>query len=48
MTRFQTQERKAFGIGDDDTGSNPPDTMNEAELQAEVDRLTQALGSAAG
>lgn len=39
MARFQTQERKALDIGDDDTGSNPLDTMNEAELQAEVDRL---------
>lgn len=48
MARMQTLERKAFGIGDDDTGSNPLDTMNEAELQAEVDRLTQALGGAAG
>ncbi len=48
MARLQTLERKAFGIGDDDTGSNPLDTMNEAELQAEVDRLTQALGGAAG
>lgn len=48
MARMQTLERKAFGIGDDDTGSNPLDTMNESELQAEVDRLTQALGGAAG
>jgi hypothetical protein len=48
MARLQTQERKAFGISDDDTGSNPLDTMTESELQAEVDRLTQALGGAAG
>ena len=46
MARLQTQERKAFGIGDDDTGSNPLDTMSEAELQAEVDRLTQAQAGA--
>ena len=48
MARTQTLERKAFGIGDDDTGNNPLDTMNESELQAEVDRLTHALGGAAG
>jgi hypothetical protein len=42
MARLQTQERKAFGIADEDTGSSPLDTMSEAELQAEVDRL-QAL-----
>ncbi len=43
MARVQTLERRAFGIGDDDAGSNPLDTMNEGELQAEVDRLTQQM-----
>jgi uncharacterized protein HemY len=43
MARVQTLERRAFGIGDDDAGSNPLDTMNEHELQAEVDRLTQQM-----
>ena len=43
MARVQTLERRAFGIGDDDAGTNPLDTMNEGELQAEVDRLTQQM-----
>ena len=43
MARVQTLERRALGIGDDDAGSNPLDTMNEGELQAEVDRLTQQM-----
>lgn len=43
MTRLQTLERKAFGIGDDDAGTNPLDTMNEGELQAEIDRLAAKL-----
>jgi len=43
LARAQMLERRAFGIGDDDAGSNPLDTMNEHELQAEVDRLTQQM-----
>ena len=43
LARAQTLERRAFGIGDDDAGTNPLDTMNEGELQAEVDRLTQQM-----
>lgn len=43
MTRLQTLERKAFGIGDDDAGTNPLDTMNEDELQAEIERLAAKL-----
>ena len=45
MARFQTQERRAFGISDDDKGESPLDTMNERELQAEIDRLGQQLGT---
>ena len=47
MTRLQTLERRAFGIDDDDTGTNPLDTMSVDELQAEVDRLSQQLAAAA-
>lgn len=47
MAKLHTLERKAFGISDDDTGSNPLDTMTTGELEAEVARLSQELGKAA-
>jgi hypothetical protein len=40
MQRAQVMERKAFGIADDDTGASPVDSMTEAELEAELARLT--------
>jgi hypothetical protein len=42
MTRLQTLERKAFGIGDDEGGSNPLDSMTEEQLEAELERLQAA------
>lgn len=45
MQRAQVMERRAFGISDDDKGESPLDTMNERELQAEIDRLGQQLGT---
>lgn len=43
LQRLQTQERKAFGIRDDEGTSNPLDTMSERELEAELQRLGQQL-----
>lgn len=48
MQRAQVMERKAFGISDDDGGSNPLDSMTEAELEAEIERLTLARTGGAG
>jgi hypothetical protein len=43
MTRLHTLERKAFGIAEDDVGTNPLDTMQEHELEAEILRLQAKL-----
>lgn len=43
MDRLQTSERKAFGIADDD-GGGPLDSMNTAELEAEIACLAAARG----
>ena len=43
LQRLQTQERKAFGIKDDEGTSNPLDVMTERELEAELQRLGQQL-----
>jgi len=48
MAKLHTLERKAFGISDDDGGSNPLDAMTTGELEAEVARLSQQLAQAGG
>ena len=48
MQRAQVMERKAFGISDADDGSNPLDSMTEAELEAEIERLTLVRTGGAG
>ena len=44
LQRVHGLERRAFGIADDDTANNPLDTMSEAELETEIQRLVAALG----
>lgn len=39
LGRLQTHERKAFGIRDDDDGSNPLDSLDDRQLEAEITRL---------
>lgn len=39
LGRLQTQERKAFGIKDDDDGTSPLDSMDDRQLEAEIARL---------
>lgn len=52
MTWAHQLERKAFGISEDDGETSPLDAMSEAELLAEVERLSTRLerleGPAAG
>lgn len=40
--KLHANERKAFGIAEDDGGANPLDTMSERELEAEIARLEAA------
>lgn len=40
--KLHTNERKAFGIAEDDGGANPLDTMSEHQLEAEIARLESA------
>ena len=44
LQRVHALERRAFGIADDDTANNPLDTMSEAELETEIQRLVAARG----
>ena len=44
LQRVHGLERRAFGIADDDTANNPLDTMSEAELETEIQRLVEARG----
>ncbi len=39
IQRTQTLERRAFGISDEDTAADALDSMSEAELEAEIERL---------
>jgi hypothetical protein len=47
MTRLHTLERKAFGIADDDGGTDPLDTMSTHELEAEIARIGAKLAGSA-
>lgn len=39
IQRTQTLERRAFGIGDEDTSADALDSMSESDLVAEIERL---------
>lgn len=47
MTCLQTLERRAFGLTDDDGGTNPLDTMATHELETEIARLEAKLAGPA-